>query len=154
MTRGYFALGVWHPKREANVGSIMRTAHLYGAAFTFTVGERYHRRQATDTTNARRHVPMFTFPTIDDALTHLPHGCRLVGVELDPRASLLTGYDHPERACYLLGAEDHGLPPEVADRCHDLVRIEAVKSWSMNVANAAAIVAHHRHVSTSQERIR
>lgn len=147
MRRGYFAVGVWHPKREVNVGSIMRTAHLYGAAYTFTVGQRYERRQATDTSDSRKHVPMFVFDDIDDALAHLPYGCRLVGVELAPRATPLAAFEHPERVCYLFGAEDHGLPPEVADRCADLVQIEAVEPWSMNVANAAAIVMHHRHTS-------
>mgnify|MGYP000884932933 FL=1 len=145
--RGFFAVGVWHPKHEVNVGSVWRTAHLYGASMIFTVGRRYADRQSSDTTAARLSIPLIHFADVDDLVRHLPYGAPLVGIELDPRARPLGGYAHRPAACYLFGAEDHGLSPDVRDRCHDLVQIEAVAPWSMNVANAAAIVMHHRHTA-------
>jgi tRNA G18 (ribose-2'-O)-methylase SpoU len=142
--RGFFAVGVYHPKTESNIGSLWRTAHLYGAAFLFTIGRRY-QRQASDTTHARYSVPLLHFDDIDDAVDHLPHSTPLIGVELDPRATLLGSFNHPSRGAYLLGAEDHGLPVAVLDRCHSLVEIESVEPWSNNVATAGGILLWHRH---------
>jgi tRNA G18 (ribose-2'-O)-methylase SpoU len=145
--RGFFAVGVWHPKRGVNVGSIWRTADNYGAAFTFTVGRRYSERQASDTGNSRCHTPLFHFDDHDDLHQHLPHGAMLVGLELAPDAEPLTQFDHPHRAVYLMGAEDHGLPDRVLRACHAVVQIESPAPHSLNVANAAAILLHHRHVT-------
>jgi tRNA G18 (ribose-2'-O)-methylase SpoU len=143
--RGFFAVGVYHPKTEANIGTLMRTAYLYDAAFVFTVGQRY-RRQASDTPKTSGSIPLFHFDTIDDLHAHLPYGAPLVGVELDPRATALHEYSHPERAVYLLGAEDSGLPQHVIDRCHDLLVLDSVQPQSMNVATAGSIVIYDRHV--------
>ena len=82
---------------------------------------------------------------MDDLIAHLPHGCPLVGAELDARARDLGDFAHPLRAAYLLGAEDHGLPARVLDRCHYLVRIETPVSESMNVACAGTVLLWDRH---------
>jgi len=148
----WLAIGVWHPKKAVNIGSLWRSASLYGAAFVFTVGARYER-QSSDTVKTHRHIPLFHFHDMDDVLEHLPYGCPLVAVEMDPRAVPLAGFTHPERAAYLLGAEDHGLPPSVVDRCHHVVQIESVLPWSMNVAVAGSIILHDRHVRATQPRL-
>lgn len=144
MTRGYFAVGVYHPKREVNVGSLWRTAHLYGAAFVFTVGQRY-QPQSSDTPKTPRHTPLFHFADMDDLREHLPHAAPLVGVELDDRSEPLATFEHPERAVYLMGAEDHGLPPSVLAACHHVVQIETPMPQSMNVAVAGSLVVHDRY---------
>lgn len=143
MTRGFFAVGIASSKRPINVGTLWRTASLYDAAFVFTVGRRWEG-EASDTMNTRRHTPMFHFADVADLVAHLPHGTPLVGVELDPRAVTLADYDHRIRACYLLGAEDHGLTNEQSDACHDLVQIESVRPYSMNVAVAGSLVIYDR----------
>jgi tRNA G18 (ribose-2'-O)-methylase SpoU len=143
--RGFFAIGVYHAKTPANIGTLMRSAYLYQAAFVFTVGHRYGH-QASDTPNTRLHIPLFHFDTVDDLVKHLPYSTPLVGVELDPRGKKLHEYKHPERAVYLLGAEDHGLPQHVIDRCHALVEIETVEPQSMNVATAGSIIIYDRHI--------
>lgn len=145
--KGYFGVAVYQPRHEENVGSLWRTANAYGAAFMATVGRRYGRSQASDTPRSHCHVPLFHFTDITDLLDHLPRGCPLVGVELDPRAVLLDRFTHPERGLYLLGAEDHGLPPDVIDSCHHLVQVPSVAMWSLNVAVAGGIVVAHRHMS-------
>lgn len=144
MSRGFFAVGIYRTKTEANVGTLWRSAHLYGAAFVFTVGKRY-QRQSSDTPKTPLHTPLFHFDTIGDLRAHLPHSAPLIGVELDPRAKLLSGYAHPERAVYLLGAEDQGLPPSVVDLCHDVVEIPSVRPQSMNVAAAGSVLLYDRH---------
>ena len=143
--RGFFAVGVYHPKTEANIGTLMRTAYLYDAAFVFTVGRRYVE-QASDTPKVKNQIPLFHYNDIQDLIDHLPDGAPLVGVELDPRATYLDKFNHPPKAVYLLGAEDHGLPVEVTDKCHHLVILDSVKPQSMNVATAGSIVIYDRHI--------
>lgn len=146
--RGFFGIAVYRAKHEVNVGTLWRSASSYGAAMVATVGERY-QRQSSDTTKAWRHTPLVHYRDIDDLIEHLPHACPLVGVELDPRANLLTQYAHPDRALYLLGAEDHGLPVAVLDRCHQVVQIPSPQPWSLNVAVAGSLIMHDRFVKAS-----
>jgi tRNA G18 (ribose-2'-O)-methylase SpoU len=141
--RGYFGVAIYRPKTELNVGSLWRTADLYGAAFLGTVGRRY-ARQASDTLSSPQHTPLVHYGDLDDLLEHLPHSCPLVGVELDPRAIPLDELVHPERALYLLGAEDDGLPPSVVDRCHHVVSVPCPTPRSMNVACAGSVVIADR----------
>ena len=145
--RGFFAIGISHTKTAHNIGSLWRSADILGAAFIFTVSRRY-RKQATDTLKSIRHVPLMHFDGVDDLVKHLPHGCPLVGVELDDRATPLASFAHPERACYLLGAEDHGLTPEERGRCHSLVQLPG--RFSMNVAVAGSIVIYDRVTRRSE----
>jgi tRNA(Leu) C34 or U34 (ribose-2'-O)-methylase TrmL len=51
-------------------------------------------------------------------------------------------------ATYLLGAEDHGLPVDVIDRCHSLVVLDSIQPQSMNVATAGSIVIYDRHIKS------
>lgn len=139
--RGYFAVGIFHPKKEVNVGSLLRTAGILGAAFTFTIGRRY-RPDCIDTTKSWRHVPLFHFDTLDGLWDSMPFSCPVVGVEMGEHAIPLERFTHPERAIYLLGAEDHGLPPDVMKRCHSLVKLQG--NISMNVAVAGSIVLYDR----------
>ena len=140
-SRGHFSVGVYHAKTEANVGTLWRSAHIFGASMIFTVGRRYVGH-ASDTTKAWKSVPLIAFDSLDDLTRHLPRDCPLVGVELLDDAEPLNGYRHLERSTYLLGAEDSGLPPEVLDRCSRVIRLPG--RISMNVAMAGTIVLHHR----------
>ncbi len=145
-TRGFYAIGIIGSKTPENLGTLWRSALIYDAALVFTVGKRYPAFQAADTTKTARHIPLVHYTGLDDLVGHLPHSCPLVGVELHPGARPLTHYSHRIRAAYLLGAEDTGLPPRVAARCHELVQIETAKPWSLNVAVAGSILLHDRHV--------
>jgi tRNA G18 (ribose-2'-O)-methylase SpoU len=147
---GYFAIGVEHGKSSANIGTLWRSAHNYGAAMLFTVGRRY-RPQASDTTKAWRSVPLLEFATLDDLHAHLPYDCELVGVELDAEAKPLDGFRHLPRACYLLGAEDHGLSNAARTRCHRLVVIPGA-TRCLNVSVAGSIVIWHRWWQQQQTR--
>ncbi|QIS07901.1 hypothetical protein F5X71_34860 [Nocardia brasiliensis] len=143
--RGYYGIGIWHPKRAANVGGLWRSAMSYDAALIATVGRRY-ATQASDTCATPKSVPLHHYSDIDDLVGHLPHSCPLVAVELDSRAESLTAFAHPARAMYLLGAEDHGLPASVLDRCHRIVTVPTPAPWSLNVAVAGTLVMHDRYL--------
>ena len=139
--RGYFGIGIERSKTPINVGTLWRSAGILGASFIYTIGRRYPK-QASDTIKSWRHIPYWNFETLDDLYEHLPYDCQLVGVELDERAKPLARFRHPERACYLLGAEDHGLTNEAMERCHSLVVLPG--DYSLNVATAGSIVLYDR----------
>ncbi len=151
--RGFFAIGIANTKTPANIGTLWRSASLYGAAFVFTVGARYNK-QCTDTMRTPFHTPLFHFANMDDLVEHLPYSCPLVGIEMAPEAKALANYAHPERAAYLLGAEDHGLSPAQVERCHDLVQIECPVPYSMNVAVAGSLVLHNRYTSPRRQPVK
>jgi tRNA G18 (ribose-2'-O)-methylase SpoU len=146
MYNGGFAVGIYHPKSESNVGTLWRSAFSFGASMIFTIGRRY-ARQSSDTTQAWRKIPLVHYADVADLLAHLPHGWPLVGVELDARAKPLSRFTHPQSACYLLGAEDHGLSSQVRDACHRIVQIEG-PSMCLNVAAAGTVLLYDRYVKT------
>lgn len=141
---GYSGIAIYHPKSEINVGTLWRTAFLYDAAFLATIGHRYHK-QASDTPGTSNHIPLFAYASFDEFYANLPHDCQLVGVELDDTAIALTNFIHPQRCVYLLGAEDHGIPGKILDRCHQKVMIPTPREWSMNVSVAGSLVLFDRH---------
>lgn len=141
MTRGFFEIGVYHPKTEANLGTLMRSAFQLGAAGVFTIGRRY-KEQASDTLKTWRHVPVRHFATFAEFQEARSLGARLIGVEMGGKA--LSTTTHPQSAVYLLGAEDHGLPPDVLAACQQVISLEAVRTPSYNVAVAGSLVMYHR----------
>ncbi len=150
--RGYFGIGVLHPKHDLNIGGLLRHARLFGASFVFTIGRRY-RKQASDTTKAQNHIPMYHFCDYDDFHNHRPVGCELVCVELAPEAREITNFIHPQRAAYLLGAEDHGIPPHILNhRAQHTIYIPTPEPWSMNVTHAGTLVMYDRFMKATSIR--
>ena len=121
--KGYCAIGVYRGKTEHNIGTLWRSAFILGAAYIFTVENKY-KKQSSDVVRAWSRIPLFHHRTFDDLLNNIPHDCRLVGVEIDDRAEMLHEFEHPKRAIYLLGAEDTGLPEDVKSKCHFLDKTE------------------------------
>lgn len=151
MGRGFFAIGVENIKTAVNLGTLWRSADLFGAAFIFTVHRRY-QGQASDTFRTPNHTPLFHFASIDDLVSHLPESTPLVGVEMHERAVSIASHCHLKRACYLLGAEDNGLSKEAMDRAHALVQLPGV--MSMNVASAGTVVMYDRWLKSESETLR
>ncbi len=139
--RGFFEIGIYHPKTDMNVGTLWRSAYQLGAAGIFTIGRRY-QKQASDTLKTWRHLPLRHFDTLAEYKAAMPHDCPLVGIEMGGKP--LGSTKHDERASYLLGAEDHGLPQEVIDQCHRVISLEAARTPSFNVAVAGSIVMYDR----------
>jgi len=138
---GYFEIGVFHLRNSANVGTLWRSAYQLGASGLFIIGKPY-RRQTSDTANAQALIPLRQFDTFEDFLAARPVGAQLVGIEMG--GVPLAGFCHPERALYLLGAEDSGLPPRVLSACNAVVAIESVRLQSFNLAVSGSIVMYNR----------
>lgn len=139
--RGYFGVVMYQPKTSHNWGTLLRTANLMGADFIATIGRRY-KNQSSDTLKTQLHVPVFHFESFEDFRNHAPAECNIVAVELNDKSRPLKNFVHPERAVYLLGAEDHGLPQAILDKCQHIIQLEG--RYSMNVAVAGSIVLYHR----------
>jgi len=142
MKRGYFGIGIYHPKTTENIGTLWRSAHNFGADFIFTIGRRY-KKQASDTTKAERHVPLFEYESFEDFKNNLPRGCQMVFVEQALGSRNLTHSVHPQSAVYILGAEDEGIPEELMQG-YQKVFIET--PMCLNVAVAGSIVMYDRSI--------
>lgn len=144
MKRGYFGIGIEAGKTPENLGTLWRSAHALGAAFIFTIGARYPR-QPTDTTKAWRHIPLYEYREAVQFCAAVPRECEIVGIDCgqgNPRP--LPTFTHPERAIYVLGAEDRGLSPAMLTVVHRLVEIPT--AYCLNVATAGALVMYDRRV--------
>lgn len=140
MKRGYYGIGIYHPKTTENVGTLWRSAHNFGADFIFTIGRRY-KKQASDTTKASRHIPLYEYDSFEDFKKHLPNGCQLVFIEQVEGSRNLKDIAHPETAAYILGAEDYGIPEDMMQG-YQKVHIET--PMCLNVAVAGSIVMYDR----------
>jgi tRNA G18 (ribose-2'-O)-methylase SpoU len=139
--RGYFAIGAERMSKSLNLGNLMRSAHGFGASFTFTVGATYRALEAfADTSKSQLHLPHYNWARIEDI--ELPHGCKLVGIELVDNAIDLPSFRHPLRAAYVLGPEQGSLSEPMLARCEHVVRIPT--KFCVNVAMAGAIVMYDR----------
>ncbi len=145
--RGYFAIGAERMSKALNLGNLMRSAHAFGASFTFTIGATYQALEArADTSKGQWHLPHYNWPTLDAMV--LPQGCKLVGIELTDSAIDLPSFCHPLRAAYVLGPERGSLSDALLARCDFVVRIPT--TFCINVAMAGVIVMYDRFRTMAQ----
>jgi len=146
-SRGYFAIGAERISKARNIGNLMRSAHGFGAAFTFTIGADDHALESqADTSKGATHLPHYDWPHLD--AMRLPGACRLVGIELVDDAIDLPSFRHPLQAAYVLGPEKGSLSNELITRCHYVIKIPT--RFCINVATAGAIVMYDRVKSMSR----
>ncbi len=139
--RGYFAIGAERTSKSLNLGNLMRSAHGFGASFTFTIGATYQALEAAaDTSKGQNHLPHYNWDGLDEMV--LPERCKLVGVELIEDAIDLPSFRHPTRAAYVLGPELGSLSPPLLEKCEFVVKIPT--RFCVNVAMAGAIVMYDR----------
>lgn len=136
--RGYAAIGLHMPKTPANVGSVLRAAHCYGAAMVAKTGQRYHGAP-TDPQKGYRHIPLVQ---CDDLHAVIPFDCVPVAVEFIQTARSLTDYSHPERAFYVFGPEDGSLGPTITNWCRDVIYVPT--DYCMNLAATVNVVLYDR----------
>ncbi len=143
--RGYFAIGAERISKPMNLGSLVRSAHAFGASFFFTIEAVFNANEVklSDTSDAAKHLPLYTYGSVDEM--NLPRGCALVGIELTDDAVDLPSFFHPQAAAYVLGPERGSLSPEMQARCDHLVKIPT--RFCVNVGTAGAIVMYDRMIS-------
>ena len=139
--KGYCAIGVYQGKTHHNIGTLWRSAYILGASYIFTIDGKY-KKQSSDVLRTWSRIPLFNYRTFDDFWASIPYDCRVIGVEMDDRATFLHEFEHPKRAIYLLGAEATGLPDFIKDKCHEIIKLPG--NNSLNVAVCGSIILHDR----------
>jgi tRNA G18 (ribose-2'-O)-methylase SpoU len=142
--RGYFGIGVEGISKAQNVGTIVRSAHAFGASFFFAISPDVDIQafKASDTSDAFGHMPYHQYET--PKVLELPERCVLVGIEFVEGAVELPSFRHPTRAAYIFGPEMGHLSPDVVKRCDHVVKIPM--SFCVNVGVAAALVMYDRMI--------
>ena len=140
-SEGFFTIGVVGLKSTHNLGTLWRSAYQMGAASIFVVGDRYSP-QTSDTVKAWRHVPLVSHADWNAFAAASPFGAVWVACEMGGEP--LETFEHPERAVYLLGSEDSGLPESVLKASHLRVEIPSVNYESFNVAVAGSVLMYDR----------
>jgi tRNA (guanosine-2'-O-)-methyltransferase len=148
--RGYFGIGIINGKSEANIGTLWRSANIMGAQFIFTIGRRYPKKQSTDTMQTPRHIPLFEYENWGDFKKNIPRDCEVIAIELDARSKPIETVNHPERAIYLLGAEDRGIPQEVLRDCKRIIQLPG--EHCLNVSVAGSIIMYDRYLKAFKNR--
>ncbi len=139
--RGYFGIGAERISKAMNLGTLLRTAHAFGASFAFVVDATAAVREAkSDTSRAAGGIPIYDVPS--PAELALPARCQLIGVELVDDAVDLPSFRHPLQAAYVLGPERGSLSVEMQARCRHVVRIPT--RFCVNLGVAGAIVMYDR----------
>ena len=138
MNRGYCGIGLDNPKSEVNVGSVLRAAGIYGAAWVAASGRRFGSAK-TDTMKHYRHLPLMRPNCVFDLM---PFDCVPVAVDLIEGAQPLHTYKHPERAYYIFGGEDATLGERVISRCRDVVYVPT--DGCMNLAATVNVILYDR----------
>jgi len=138
---GYYGIGIINGKNSFNYWTLFRTAQIFNADFLFTIGERF-KRGNPDTMNSYKHIPVFSYKDFNDFNSHRPFSCHLIGIEITDKAKDLSNFNHPQQACYLLGAEDHGLTQEAISHCQQIIKLPGERS--LNVSVAGSIVIYDR----------
>lgn len=144
--RGFSVVGLYAPKNGLNMGGVLRAAHCYGAALILLEAPRFVR-QASNTTEAQRHIP-----TIVGSIEDLrPHDCPMVVVELVDGARPLPTFAHPERALYVFGPEDGSVPKRLVERAQHVVSIPT--DFCMNLAATVNVVLYDRLLKRSARHV-
>ena len=139
---GYFLMGCYGVKTSENVGTLWRSSRQFGASGLFTIGRR-SERQRTDTNGACASVPLSSYTDWNSFAAAAPRGAMLVAVEFG--GTPLEQFEHPARACYILGSEDTGLPHSVVRACHRHLTIPSVPHLpSFNLGVAGSLVMYDR----------
>lgn len=138
--RGYFGIGIIHGKNDLNLGTLWRSANIFGASFIFTIGKCYAKRgQPTDTLKTDRHVPLYEYDSFNDFV--IPRNCELISIELSDKSKSIVQFKHPQRAIYMLGAEDTGIPEYILEKSKV---IQLPGDRCLNVSVAGSIVMYDR----------
>jgi tRNA G18 (ribose-2'-O)-methylase SpoU len=138
---GFFGIGILNNTDAINIGTLWRSAYILGASFIFTVGKQY-KIEGSDVTKSWTKIPLYHYQSFDDLKDNLPFSTQLVAVEMGNNSIPLGEYQHPDRVVYLLGNEISGLPQQIIEQCHSVIKLPG--EYSLNVAVTGSIVMYDR----------
>ena len=143
--KGYCGIGIYMPKTKENIGTLIRSAKMFGADFVFMIGQRYVSQCSSVKLDEK--IPIFYYKDFKTFCDCMPPIERYCVVELTENARPLAKYSHRRKGIYILGAEDSGIPKEIleSERC-EFVKIEG--NSSLNVAVAGSIILYDRFIKS------
>lgn len=139
--KGFCGIGIYMPKTQENIGTLIRSAKMFGADFVFMIGKRYTRQCSS--VGLDNKIPIFYYKDFNTFCECMPPVEKYTVIELTENSINLNDYKHKREGIYILGAEDNGIPKEILDskRC-EFVKIEG--NSSLNVSVAGSIVLYDR----------
>lgn len=132
-----------------NVGSLFRLADAFGVEKLYLSGStqtppRYKIRKAAR--SADKHIPYEYQASALNLVQQLKaDGYCIVALEITNSSLDIRNFSLPkgQKTCLLIGAENHGIAPELLAQTDYAVHIAMFgKNSSMNVVNACAIALH------------
>lgn len=93
--------------------------------------------------NTPKHIPLREYNDFETFIKTIPRDTDIIGIELDDNADDIITFEHPQRAIYILGAEDNGIPQDCLRQCDKIIKIPFDKN-SFNVAVSGSIVIYDR----------
>lgn len=137
------------PKFAHNVGAVARAASSFlGVSTVIYTGGRV-RLEMQQSKRLPREERMRGYADVtlvnhDYPFDLLVKDAVPVGVEILPGTASLAWFEHPEKAVYVFGPEDGGLPKAVRHNCHYFVQIPGYHC--LNLAAAVNVVLYDRVV--------
>lgn len=148
-TETFCGFAFWNNKNQGNVGTSLRTASALGIAdFFCTIGDRYTRPRSDTIYSNYRH-PVFSFKDFETFIESAPQHCQLIAVEQHEKAVCLSNFEHPQRALYIFGAEDEGIPKKYLEQIKHKVCLPSPIGISMNLSACASIIMWDRYKNFS-----
>lgn len=140
LPKGYFGIALYCPEKAVNIGTCLRSAYAFGAAFVCIIGGKYCK-QGSDTCKAYDKMPVLEFQTWEKFRDAMPSNLQTVCIEITDGARSLPAFLHPERAVYVFGPEG-GSIPEKALRGNQVVKIDT--RVCLNLATAVTVTCYDR----------
>jgi tRNA G18 (ribose-2'-O)-methylase SpoU len=134
-------------RSRENVGAIFRTCEFLGVSKLWLTGFTAAPPDPRLEKVALGAIKAVKWEQVTDVLVSIKQlreeGFRIVGLELDENAKLLSDYVAPEKTALLLGNEVTGIPPSLLKECDDIVMIaKKGTKESLNVSVATGIAIH------------
>lgn len=123
------AIGLYNPKSNVNVGSVLRTAFNYNVDLIAIQGKRY-KRSCTDTTAAYGHIPLIHTDNLHSVIPfdHVP-----IGVELVEGARNILDFTHFDNSFYVFGPEDGSLSKEILSWVKTIIYIPSTQCLNLGI---------------------
>ncbi len=131
------------PKYLHNVGAAIRACSCFAVGSMVWTGDRvnpleYERIPREERMKGYKSVQFFND---DKPLGYFTH-CTPVCVEVMEESEPLTTFVHPDRAVYVFGPEDGGVPQVYRRLCHRFVHIPS--HHCLNLSGAVNVILAHR----------